>query len=183
MTYFDDRLRIRTLEADTMFAGIMIDTMNFTFQTSAKTFDAASFLRKKGADSDRVRKILRVDLKFEKIKNEVVSKAENYREGYAIAVVDSIDSDVEESVAKAVIANELINIKDVKASFVISKEENDYAVSSRSIDEVNVQVIMEKLGGGGHRSSAGATVEAESFEEAVNKVKEVIDAYIEEDSK
>ncbi len=183
MTYFDDRLRIRTLEADTMFAGIMIDTMNFTFQTSAKTFDAASFLRKKGADSDRVRKILRVDLKFEKIKNEVVSKAENYREGYAIAVVDSIDSDVEESVAKAVIANELINIKDVKASFVISKEENDYAVSSRSIDEVNVQVIMEKLGGGGHRSSAGATVEAESFEEAVTKVKEVIDAYIEEDSK
>ena len=183
MTYFDDRLRIRTLEADTMFAGIMIDTMNFTFQTSAKTFDAASYLRKKGADSDRVRKILRVDLKFEKIKNEVVSKAENYRDGYAIAVLDNVDSDVEESVAKAVIANELINIKDVKASFVISKEDDAYAVSSRSIDDVNVQVIMEKLGGGGHRSSAGATVTAQSFEEAVTQVKNVIDVYIEEDSK
>ena len=183
MTYFDDRLRIRTLEADTMFAGIMIDTMNFTVQTSAKTFDAASFLRKKGADTDRVRKILRVDLNFEKAKNDVVSRAENYKNGFAIAVLDNKDSDVEESVAKAVIANELINIKDVKASFVISKEDDVYAVSSRSIDEVNVQVIMEKLGGGGHRSSAGATIHTQSFEEAVAKVKEVIDSYIEEDSK
>lgn len=183
MTYFDDRLKIRTLEADTMFAGIMIDTMNFTFQTSAKTFDAASFLRKKGADSDRVRKILRVDANFEKIKNEVVNSAEYYKDSYAIAVIDNVDIDIEESVAKAVIANELINIKNVKASFVISKDDDEYAVSSRSIDEVNVQVIMEKLGGGGHRSSAGAVIKVESFEEAINKVKEVIDAYIEEDSK
>lgn len=183
MTYFDDRLKVKPLEADTMLAGIMIDTMYFTFQTSAKTFDAAAFLRKRGADSDRVRKLLRVDFSFEKLKNEIVSKAENYRNGYAIAILDEVDYSIEESVAKAEIANELINIKDVKASFVLSKEEDKYAISSRSIDDVNVQVLMEKLGGGGHRSSAGAVIEAESFENAVNKVKTVIDQFVEEEGK
>ena len=181
MNYFDDRLKVKSLEADTMLAGIMIDTMNFTIQTSAKTFDAASFLRKKGADSDRVRRILRVDFDFEKYKNEVVSKTEIYRDGYAIAMLEQTDNNIEESVAKAVIANELVNIKSVKASFVISKEDSDYAISSRSIDDVNVQVLMEKLGGGGHRNSAGATIEAESFEDATNKIKAVIDEYIEEE--
>lgn len=140
-------------------------------------------MRKRGADSDRVRKLLRVDFSFEKLKNEIVSKAENYRNGYAIAILDEVDYNIEESVAKAEIANELINIKDVKASFVISKEEDKYAISSRSIDDVNVQVLMEKLGGGGHRSSAGAVIEAESFEDAVNKVKAVIDEFVEEEGK
>ena len=181
MTYFDDRLKVRPLEADTMLAGIMIDTMYFTFQTSAKTFDAASFLRKKGADSDRVRKLLRVDINFEKVKNEVVSAAENYRNGYAIAILDKVDANIEESVAKAEIANELINIKNIKASFVVSKEDDKYTISSRSIDDVNVQVLMEKLGGGGHRSSAGAAIDADSFEDAVNKIKAVIDDSIGED--
>ena len=83
-----------------MLAGIVIDTMYFTFQTSAKTFDAAAFLRKKGADTDRVRKILRVDLDFEKLKNEVVSSAENYKNGYAIAILDNVGPNIEESVAK-----------------------------------------------------------------------------------
>lgn len=183
MTYFDDRLKLKPLEADTMLAGIMIDTMYFTFQTSAKTFDAASYLRKRGADSDRVRKMLRVDFDFEKLKNDVVSEAENYRDGYVIAVLENVSEDIEESVAKAEIANELINIKDVKASFVITKEDDKYAISSRSIDDVNVQVLMEKLGGGGHRSSAGAAIEAESFEDAVSKVKAVIDEFIGEDEK
>lgn len=179
MTYFDDRLKIRPMEADSMLAGIMIDTMYFTFQTSAKTFDAAAFLRKRGADSDRVRKILRVDFDFEKLKNEVVSSAENYKDGYAIAVLDEVDDGIEESVAKAEIANELINIKNIKASFVLTKENGKYAISSRSIDDVNVQMLMEKLGGGGHRSSAGAMIEAESFDDAISKVKEVIDSFVE----
>ena len=181
MNYFDDRLKIRPLEADTMLAGIMLDTMYFTFQTSAKTFDAASFLRKKGADSDRVRKMLRVDFEFENLKNQVVSHAENYRDGYAFAILEDVGSTIEENVAKAEIANELINIKDVKASFVITKDGENYAISSRSIDDVNVQVLMEKLGGGGHRSSAGATISAESFEDAVNQIKSVIDSELSEE--
>ena len=112
-----------------------------------------------------------------------MSEAENYRDGYVIAVLENVSEDIEESVAKAEIANELINIKDVKASFVITKEDDKYAISSRSIDDVNVQVLMEKLGGGGHRSSAGAAIEAESFEDAVSKVKAVIDEFIGEDEK
>ena len=177
MTYFDDRVKIKQLEADTMLAGIMIDTMYFTFQTSAKTFEAASFLRKRGADSDRVRKILRVDFEFEKVKNEVIANAEFYKDSYAIAILKD-HKGIEDSVAKAEIANELIDIKGVKASFVITFDGDKYAISSRSIDEVNVQMIMEKLGGGGHRSSAGANIVAESFDDAIIKVKSVIDESI-----
>lgn len=175
MIYFDDRVRLKSLEADALLAGIMIDTMYFTYQTSAKTFDAASFLRKRGADSDRVRKMLRVDIEFEQLKNNVVANANYYKGVYAIAVLDNVSMNIETSVAKAEIANELVNIKNVKASFVISKELDKYMISSRSIDEVNVQVLMEKLGGGGHRSSAGANVEASSFDEVVNMLEKIID--------
>ena len=175
MTYFEDRLKIRQLEADTMLAGIMIDTMYFTYQTSAKTFEAAAFLRKRGADSDRVRKILRVDVDFEQLKNKIVAEAEYYKGAYAIAILDNISENIEGSVAKAEIANELVNIKTVRASFVISKENEKYMISSRSIDDINVQVLMEKLGGGGHRSSAGASVSANSFEEVVDMIKKVLD--------
>ena len=105
-----------------------------------------------------------------------MSNALNYKDGYAIAVVKDVNANIEETVAKAEIANELINVKGVKASFVITREdENKFAISSRSIDEVNVQVLMEKLGGGGHRSSAGAIIEATSFEDAIDKIKQVID--------
>ena len=175
MTYFDDRVKLKPLEADAMLAGIMIDTMYFTYQTSAKTFDSASFLRKKGADSDRVRKMLRVDIEFEQLKNNIVANANYYKGVYAIAVLDNVGVNIETSVAKAEIANELVNIKNVKASFVISKESDKYMISSRSIDDVNVQVLMEKLGGGGHRSSAGANVEATSFEEVVTMLEKLID--------
>ena len=180
MTYFDERLKIKPLEGDTMLAGIMIDTMYFTYQTSAKTFEAAAYLRKKGADSDRVRKMLRVDLEFEELKNKIVTESEFYKGEYAIAILDEMNKNIEDSVAKAEIANELINIKNVKASFVISKEQNGYSISSRSIDEMNVQVIMEKFGGGGHRGSAGATIEAESFEEVKEKIRNAIDEVISE---
>ena len=181
MTYFEERLKFRQLEADSMLAGIMVDTMNFTNQTSSKTFDAASFLKKKGADTDRVRKMLRVDYSYEKAKNDVIANAEFYKDAYAIAVLNTNDVDIEESVAKAEIANELINVKGVKASIVITSANNKYAISSRSIDELNVQMLMEKLGGGGHRSSAGATIEAESYEDCVNKIKAAIDEVLNEE--
>ena len=175
MNYFDDRIKMHPLECDTMLAGIMIDTQFFTYQTSAKTFEAAAFLRKKGADSDRVKKILRVDADFEQLKNRVIADTEYYKGAYAIAKLTNVGENIELSVAKAEIANELINIKNVKASFVISRIDDKYMISSRSIDEVNVQLLMEKLGGGGHRSSAGADIKAGSYEEVIDKIKEVID--------
>ena len=183
MNYFDDRIKVRPLEGDTMLAGMMIDTRYFTYQTSAKTFEAAAFLRKKGADTDRVWKILRVDAEFEEVKNNVVTKAEYYKGQYAIAILDSDNKNIELSVAKAEIANELINIKNVKASFVITRENANYMISSRSIDDVNVQVLMEKIGGGGHRNSAGAELKAKDFSEIVDKIKGIIDEYEIEEEK
>ncbi len=180
MSYFEDRLKLRSLEGDTLLAGIMIDTRYFTYQTSAKTFEAAAYLRKKGADSDRVRKMLRVDAAFEELKNKVVASAEYYKDAYAIALVSTDNKNIEESVAKAEIANELVNIKGVKASFVMSKENDAYQVSSRSIDEINVQLIMEKFGGGGHSGSAGGTINASSYEEAKEMLKKAIDEVEEE---
>ena len=175
MIYFDDQLRVKSLEADTMLAGIIVDTQYFTFQTSAKTFEVAAYLRKKGADSDRVRKLLRVDVDFEQLKNKVIDSTEYYKGAYAIAKIEDAKDNIELSVAKAEIANELVNIKGVKASFVITRENGKYMISSRSMDEVNVQILMEKLGGGGHRSSAGADLNADSYEEAIDRIKKVID--------
>lgn len=175
MIYFDDRAKIRPLEGDTMLAGMVVDTQYFTYQTSAKTFEAAAFLRKKGADSDRVRKLLRVDADFEMLKNQVVSETEYYKKVYAIAKIENASSNIELSVAKAEIANELVGIKGIKASFVITKEDDKYMISSRSMDDVNVQLLMEKLGGGGHRSSAGADIVAKSYDEVIDAIKGVID--------
>lgn len=181
MMYFDDRIKVRSLESDTMLAGMMIDTQYFTYQTSAKTFEAAAFLRKKGADTDRVRKLLRVDANFEALKNKVISEAEYYKDNYVIAKIENASEKIELSVAKALIANELIGIRGVKASFVITKENDKFLISSRSIDDVNVQVLMEKIGGGGHRNSAGAEISADSFVDVVNMIKKVIDEHVEED--
>lgn len=182
ITYFDEKLKIAKLEADTMLGGIIVDTAYFTYQTGPKTFEMASYLKKKGADFERLRKILRYDIESVKLKNEVISSAEFYKDSYAIACIP-VTEGIETNVMKAEIANELIDIKGVKASIVISFEEGQYSISSRSIDELNVQVLMEKLGGGGHRSVAGATVEATKFEDVVFKVKEAIDKIIEEEEK
>lgn len=176
MNYFEEILKVRQLEADSMYAGIVVDTMNFTSHTSAKTFEAAAYLKSKGADSDRVRKLLRVNMEFEKAKNEIISKTEFYKDSYAIAIVEDTYN-IEGGVAKAMIANELVDIKGVKASFVISFDGDTYNISSRAIDDVNVQVLMEEIGGGGHRNQAGASIKAENFEEVVNIIKNLIDKY------
>lgn len=177
--YFDDRIKIHSLEAEAMLAGIMVDTINFTYQTSVKTFDAASYLKKNGADIDKIRKLLRVDYESEKIKHDVIMNAIFYKDAYAIAFMPE-NTQIETSVIKAEIANELINIKNVKASIVISKENDKYSISSRSIDDINVQVLMEKLGGGGHRGSAGATIEGNDASDIEIKIKNVIDEMISE---
>ena len=175
--YFDDRIKIHSLEAEAMLAGIMVDTINFTYQTNVKTFDAASYLKKSGADIDKIKKLLRIDFESEKIKHDVVMSATLYNDAYAIAFMPE-NNQIETSVIKAEIANELINIKNVKASIVVSKENEKFSISSRSIDDINVQVLMEKLGGGGHRGSAGATVVANDISEVEAMIKNAIDTMI-----
>lgn len=182
LQYFSDDLRIRNMEADCLYAGIMIDTNNFTTRAGVRTFEAAAFLRRSGADVTRVRKLLRDDLKSYQARAEAVRTAQIYSECYAIARCPSENLD-SPTVIGAQAANELLNIAGVKASFVLTQYNNEVYISARAIDEVNVQVMMEKMGGGGHMNIAGAQVKA-SPDEVERMLKDIIDQeYQEENTK
>ena len=172
LQYMVDDIKFPALEAECMYAGIMIDTRNFMNRTGVRTFEAAAFLRRCGADITRVRKMFRDDMASYQAKAEAVRNAEVYRKEYAIAVCPSdIDSP---TVLAAQAANELLDISGIKASFVLTEYENKIYMSARSIDEVNVQIIAEKLGGGGHINSAGAQFDHTNMHEAVSALKETI---------
>lgn len=178
LQYMVDDIKFPALEAECMYAGIMIDTRNFMNRTGVRTFEAAAFLRRCGADITRVRKMFRDDMASYQAKAEAVRNAEVYSKEYAIAVCPSdIDSP---TVLAAQAANELLDISGIKASFVLTEYENKIYMSARSIDEVNVQIIAEKLGGGGHINSAGAQFDHTNMHEAVSALKETIDKMIEE---
>ncbi len=179
LQYIGDNIRIKSDEADCMYSGIMIDTNNFMTKTGVRTFEAAAFLRRNGADVTRVRKLFREDANEYKARADTVSRAEIYRNTYAISVCTSEDLH-SPTVVGAQAANELLNIKGVKASFVLTDYQNQVYVSARSIDEVNVQIIMERLGGGGHMNMAGCQMEDVSLMEAISIVKNTLDAMIQE---
>lgn len=179
LQYTVDNIKIRSEEADCMYSGIIIDTNNFMSKTGVRTFEAAAFLRRNGADVTRVRKLFREEAINYKAKADAVSQAEIYNDAYAISVCVSEDIP-DPTVVGAQAANELLNIKGVKASFILTRYQGKIYISARSIDEVNVQIIMERLGGGGHMNSAGAQLEDVSAEEAVGIVKQTIDTMIQE---
>ena len=180
LQYFSDDLRIRNREADCLYAGIMIDTNNFTTRAGVRTFEAAAFLRRSGADVTRVRKLLRDNLESYKARAEAVRTASIYRNYFAIARCPSegVDSP---TVVGAQAANELLNIAGVKASFVLTQYNDEVYISARAIDEINVQVMMEKMGGGGHMNIAGAQVKA-SPDEVERMLKEIIDQEYQEEN-
>ena len=171
--YIADGIRVRPPEADAMYAGIVIDTQNFTNQTGVRTFEAAAFLRRSGADITRVRKLFREDMKDYQAKAEAVRAAEVYMDAFAISECPAggLDSP---TIVGAQAANELLEIRGIKASIVLTAYNGIIYFSARSIDEVNVQVMMEKLGGGGHRTIAGAQMKDVTVEEAKARLKEVI---------
>ena len=181
LQYFSDDLRIRNMEADCLYAGIMIDTNNFTTRAGVRTFEAAAFLRRSGADVTRVRKLLRDNLESYKARAEAVRTASIYRNYFAIARCPSegVDSP---TVVGAQAANELLNIAGVKASFVLTQYNDEVYISARAIDEINVQVMMEKMGGGGHMNIAGAQVKA-SPDEVERMLKDIIDQEYQEENK
>lgn len=179
LQYTSDNIKIHTEEADCMYSGIMIDTSNFMSKTGVRTFEAAAFLRRNGADVTRVRKMFREDANEYKAKADAVSQAEIYRQSYAISVCTSEDIQ-SPTVVGAQAANELLNIKGVKASFVLTEYQGKIYVSARSIDEVNVQIIMERMGGGGHMSIAGCQLEGVGMAEAIGSLKATIDTMVEE---
>ena len=174
-----EEVKIKSNEADCLYSGIIIDTNNFTAKTGVRTFEAAAYLRRCGADVTRVRKMLRDDAKEYKAKAEAVRNAEIYKNAYAISTcpADGLESP---TVVGAQAANELLNINGIKASFVITSYQNRIYFSARSIDEVNVQIIMERLGGGGHMNIAGAQIEGISQEEAISIIKDTINNMLEE---
>ncbi|MBO4980448.1 MAG: DHH family phosphoesterase [Lachnospiraceae bacterium] len=178
LQYTYDNIKIRTEEADCMYAGIVIDTNNFLTKTGVRTFEAAAFLRRSGADVTRVRKLFREDAMAYKARADAVSQAEIYKQYFAISVCMSEDLP-SPTIIGAQAANELLNIKGVKASFVLTDYQGKIYVSARSIDEVNVQIIMEKLGGGGHMNTAACQMENTGLAEAIGILKHTIDVMLE----
>ena len=173
LQYVTDSIRIKSLEADAMYAGIVIDTNNFTNQAGVRTFEAAAFLRRNGADVTRVRKLFRDKMEDYKARAEAVRQAEVFEGAFAISVcpAENVESP---TVVGAQAANELLDIIGIKASVVLTPYNGKIYVIARSIDEINVQVMMEKLGGGGHRTIAGAQLPGATVEEAKEKIKNVI---------
>jgi len=179
LQYIGGNLKLKTVEADALYAGIMIDTNNFLTKTGVRTFEAAAFLRRNGADVTRIRKLFRSEIIDYKTKADAIINTEIFREGFAISVCASSEVG-SPTILGAQVANELLNISGIKASFVLTEYNDQIYISARSIDEANVQVIMEKLGGGGHLSVAGAQLENTTMEEAISLIKATLDNMIEE---
>lgn len=179
LQYIDEDVKIPPLEASSVYAGMMIDTNNFTNRTGVRTFEAAAFLRRCGADIPYVRKIFRDDMDSYRAKASIISNAEVYRQQFAIARGQNLRVD-SPTIIGAQAANELLDIEGIRASFVLTVYQGRIYVSARSIDEVNVQIIMERLGGGGHMNASGTQFDHTNMEEAVNCVKAQIDRMIEE---
>ena len=178
LQYVGDGVKLKSIEAEAMYSGIMIDTNNFLTKTGVRTFEAAAFLKRCGADVTRIRKAFRTDMEEYIAKAKAISTAEIFMEGFILAecAADQVGSP---TVLGAQVANELMDINNVRASFVFTDYNNQIYISARSIDEVNVQVVMEKLGGGGHMSVAGAQLAGCTIEEAKQQVKNVLTEMVE----
>ena len=179
LQYFSEDLHLRSQEADAMYAGIVLDTNNFITRTGVRTFEAAAYLKRNGADVTRVRKMFRDDLADCRAKAQAVASAEIFENIYAISVCPS-EGLHSPTVVSAQAANELLNILGIKATFVMTDYNNQIYISARAIDEVNVQLIMERLGGGGHLNIAGAQLSNYSIEDARQLLKDTIIEMIKE---
>ena len=173
LQYFEEDVRLKYLEADCIYAGIVIDTQSFVTKTGVRTFEAAAYLRKNGADVTRVRKALRDSQDSYMARMDAVSHATTYMDCFAISVCNGQGLS-DPVVAGAQAANDLLNIVGVKASFVFTPVEDRISISARSIDEVNVQLVMERLGGGGHLNIAGAQLTDMTVEEGIAQLKRVL---------
>jgi len=178
LQYVETGTKIKSMEADCLYSGIMIDTNNFMTKTGVRTFEAAAFLRRNGADVTRVRKLFREEASEYMAKAKTIRDTMIYRNDYAISICDGTGCESPTIVA-AQAANELLNINGVKASFVFTEYQDKVYLSARSIDELNVQIVMERLGGGGHMNIAGAQFTEVGVDEAVKRLQETLDEMIE----
>lgn len=163
------------MEAEALLAGIMLDTRNFVLRTGVRTFEAAAYLRGLGADTVAVKKMFNESLEIHRLKNELISVAEVYKD----TVIAASEEDFSKHrVATAQAADDLLSVKDVKASFVVYRHKEDALISARSFGECNVQLIMESLGGGGHLTMAATQISGFTVEKAVKELKAAIDRYM-----
>lgn len=174
--YMIERPKLKPVEAEALLAGICVDTKNFYFKTGVRTFEAASFLRKLGADTIDVKKLFSDDLNTY-LKRADIIKSAVVKNDIAIAVCPP---EIEDTVLAAQAADELLNITGIQASFVFVTIGEDIYISGRSLGDINVQIILEKLGGGGHMTMAGAKISDKKLEEAVELLKQAIDKYLRE---
>lgn len=177
LQYIEEEIKLPVLEASSIYAGIMVDTNNFTNRTGVRTFEAAAYLRRNGADLTYVRKLFRDDMDAYKAKAEIISSVEMYHKVFAIATSEHLDIE-SPTIIGAQVANELLNINKIRASFVLTAYREQIYVSARSIDEINVQIVMERLGGGGHMNTAGVQFDYTDMDRAVNMLKETLDEMI-----
>lgn len=179
LQYFADGPVIKNIEADAIYAGIMIDTDNFVQKTGVRTFEAAAYLRSCGADVTRVRKLFREELSVYQARGQAVADAETFRDNYVISVCPA-ENLVSPTIVGAQAANELLNVLGVKASFILTDYQNKIFISARAIDEVNVQLVMERMGGGGHMNIAGCQLANYSIDQAKEYLKSVLGEMLDE---
>ena len=177
LQYTEVQPKLTILEAEALYAGIMMDTKNFTFKTGVRTFEAAAYLRKYGVDIIRVKKWFQNDLETYKKIVKIIDDTEVIRGMIGISVYKGEDRDTGIICAKA--ADELLSIGNITASFVIGWDDNKVKISGRSIGDVNVQLILEKMGGGGHSTVAGVQIEGKTIEEVKQELLTHIDEFYE----
>lgn len=175
LQYVDDKIKITQDEADALLAGIVIDTKNFTFKTGVRTFEAASYLRRKGADTISIRYLFQDDLDTYTVVSNVVKNARILEGGIAISEVPANVKNQHLIAAKA--SDELLLLSGIEAAFVLCSTEEGVSISGRSLGDLNVQAILEKLGGGGHMSVAGAQLDEITMEEAKKRLEYAIIEY------
>lgn len=180
MQYFDDSPQPTSFECGALLAGITVDTKRFAFNTGARTFEAASYLRRHGADTGLVKLMFQDDMQTYIDRSNVVERARVLEHGVAISTCEPETKNA--SLVAAQAADELINIKDIQASFVFAhdQEDNTIMISGRSLGEINVQLVLEKLGGGGHLTVAGAQLSGCTMQEAIARLEESLNTYLKE---
>lgn len=179
LQYAESQPKLTTLEAEALYAGIMMDTKNFTFKTGVRTFEAAAYLRRYGIDIIKVKKWFQSDLETYKKITEIIDKTEIIKDYIGISIYENDDKNSNIICAKA--ADEMLTIGDITTSFVIGRTGEKVNISGRSIGEINVQLILEKLGGGGHSTLAGAQLEGKTIQEAKEELIQKINEYFDEE--
>ncbi len=178
LQYVERKVELTPIEIESLYGGIMVDTKNFTFKTGVRTFEAAAYLRKFGVDIIKVKKWFQADLESYNVIADIVKKADMVSDSIAISIYDEVSKDANTICAKA--ADELLTISDITASFVIGNTGENICISGRSIGDINVQIILEKMGGGGHITLAGAQLTGITLEEAKTELINRINEYFSE---